>query len=262
MRRYRSWQSVWGSDALQRRRAKGPQPESEPIDDSTLVFPGFISTPTQDKGLAVEISKSGGDIVMRTGKSELGRWPLTEATIHAIDATSFAFTAEGDHLVFTPDDPAVFAASALVTAEVVEDGRRKRRKTKKAPVATEPAPDRGEASTRKQRRAATKAETLKGSTVTGRVRDAEASETQSREPFLELQNEPEEPSDAWHPTRWVWFVDVARRNRFFGLDRVPIDETSRGFKHEHSWDHRVATRSGFASHVCTICGRIRLKSRR
>ncbi len=272
-------QSVWGSDVLRRRKAKGSRSESEPIDDSALVFPGSIRTPGEDEGLTVEISKSGGDIVMRTDKAELGRWPLVDVTIHPIDATSFAFVAEGDRLVFSPSDSAVFGASSLVTVEVVEGGRRKRRKAKKGFVAIESAPVRSEAPTRKEQKAATKdfriasaaeasagssestettptPESLEESPVTVGAPNATA-ETESVGPLAELGDVHQRPSRGWRPRRWVWLIDVARRNRFFDLDRVPIDETLRGFEHEHSWDHRVATRRSVASHVCTICGKIR-----
>jgi len=254
------------------------------MDDSTLVFPGSIRTPGEDKGLTVEISKSGGDIVMATDKAELGRWPLIDVTIHSIDATSFAFVAEGDRLVFTPSEPTVFAASALVTVKLVEDGRRKRRRTKKKPVAIESAPVHSKEPTREGQKAAEKdsgtgsevqeapdssesteatptLESSEGPPVTSGAHMAATSapEAESVEPPAGLGDLPEEASKGFRPRRWVWFVDIGRRNRFFGLDRVPIDETLRGFEHEHSWDHRVATRSGLASHVCTICGRIKFR---
>ncbi len=56
---------------------------------------------------------------------------------------------------------------------------------------------------------------------------------------------------------WIRALDVARRYDLFGLDRVPIDESLRGQKHEHTWDHRVAAASGAGAHICLICGKIR-----
>ncbi|MCL1597674.1 MAG: hypothetical protein M3094_00710, partial [Actinomycetia bacterium] len=59
---------------------------------------------------------------------------------------------------------------------------------------------------------------------------------------------------------WIGVLDKARRYDVLDLDRVPTDKRLRGFEHQHTWDHRVARREGFASHVCTICGGIRLST--
>ncbi len=79
-----------------------------------------------------------------------------------------------------------------------------------------------------------------------------------KEPDVELpQEDVDEPATSGRGLR-LKMLDAARHNDLFNLERVPIDESLRGSEHEHSWEHRVATDSGLASRVCTICGKIRL----
>ncbi len=225
---------------MRRRGAQSSKSQGEPIDDSTLVFRGSIRPADEREGLDVVISKSGGDIVMRTDKAELGRWPSVDVTIRPIDDTSFDFIAEGDRLVFTPSDPGVLAASPLIATEVVKSGRLRRRTTKKKPTKSESKSPRSEEPGQEERQ--------------GR-------QTTSLEPTVEETLEVPDEHDGADPgqrrgTR-LRVLDAARRNSLFDLDRVPIDETLRGSEHEHTWDHRVAAPTGLASRVCTICGKIR-----
>jgi len=286
---------------LRRRGKNDPRTDDEPIDDSTLVFPGTIGTAEEIDGLAVEISRSGGEIIMRTEKAELGRWSSVDVTIRPIDSVSFEFIAETDNLIFVPGDPAAFSASPLVTVDVVERGHRKRRKAKKesAAVASISSLDEEpEQKKRRRRRAATPDDSsIEGSSkqspeeLSAARDDAQAqavvpepstplpdsedhdvapTETDAEAPTQgdDAETEPvtarlDEPVPQGKPSRgrrtrpWIRVLDMARHNRLFGLDRVPIDESLRGLQHEHSWEHRVATRSGLASHVCTICGKLR-----
>jgi hypothetical protein len=82
---------------------------------------------------------------MRVDGVELGNWETSEISIRAIDSTSFEFIAEGDQLIFTPDDSAAFAASSFVKGRVPGGGRKARRKAKKKkaeqPRAADVVPD-------------------------------------------------------------------------------------------------------------------------
>ncbi len=59
---------------------------------------------------------------------------------------------------------------------------------------------------------------------------------------------------------WIRTLDSARRHDIFGLDRVPINEDARGQEHQHTWDHRVAAASGPGKRICTICGKVRVRT--
>jgi len=227
-----------------RRSGKGTTPsKGEPFDETAVVFLGTIGTPEDADDLSVEISRSGEEIILRSEATELGRWSLEDVTIKRTDETSFAFTAEEDRLVFRPEDPDFFGSSPLVTPEVIEGGRRKFRKTAKS-TETRPtdvvvpevsATEEVEGRRRKRRKAA-----------------------KSTEAPPEGNDEPRATSRSARRGPWIWLLDTARRRDLFGLDRVPIDERLRGGEHQHTWDDRVATGSGLASHVCTMCGKIRL----
>lgn len=229
-----------------RRRGKGTAPsEGEPFDEAAVVFAGTIGTPEDAEGLSVEISRSGGEIVLRSEAAEIGRWSLEDVTIRRTDATSFAFTAEEDRLSFRPEDPDLFGSSPLVTPEEVEGRRRKFRKAAKSTespptdvVPDLPAANEVEDGRRKRRK---------------RRRPAKSTEA--------TQANIDQPESTSGPARrgpWIWLLDMARRHDLLGLDRVPVDERLRGGTHQHTWDDRVAASSGLSSHVCTMCGKIRL----
>ena len=56
---------------------------------------------------------------------------------------------------------------------------------------------------------------------------------------------------------WMWMIDLAREYDWFGLDRVQVtDEMREREEHSHTWNHRVAPKSGPGSWICTICGAI------
>jgi hypothetical protein len=68
-----------------------------------------------------------------------------------------------------------------------------------------------------------------------------------------------EPSDASRPSLWLRGLDAARHQGWFSLDRVPVYEAQRGQDHDHTWNHRAVATSGLSRHVCTICGKIKLR---
>lgn len=257
--------SVCGSGLV--RRKKENEAQSEPIDDTLMVFSGSVRSEGEYSALAVEVLREAGEIVMRTDKAELGRWPSADVTIEPLDSMSFSFIAETDRLVFVPDEHGLFAASPLVTVPVPDGGRRKRRKQKKE-AAAQATPKDAEVSPPKKRGHA------KGAASASRVVLEPAEEPDIPEPAADTPAESVVESetaaldagpdaDRGNATKrkriglWVRLLDVARHNRVLGLDRVPVDESLRGGDHEHTWDHRVAPRGGFASHVCTICGKIK-----
>ena len=68
-----------------------------------------------------------------------------------------------------------------------------------------------------------------------------------------------EPSsfDELRHRSWMWMIDLAREYDWFGLDRVQVtDEMRERAEHSHTWNHRVAPKSGPGSWICTICGAI------
>jgi hypothetical protein len=91
------------------------------------VVSGSIRPPDDDDALSVKISIWDTEVTMRANGSELGNWPTNAVGIRSLDAKSFEFIAEGDHLIFTPDDPEEFRRHPLVRG-VKGEGRKKRRK--------------------------------------------------------------------------------------------------------------------------------------
>lgn len=61
------------------------------------------------------------------------------------------------------------------------------------------------------------------------------------------------------PGPWIRTLDMARRNGLFGLDRVQVAEGLRGEEHQHTFDHGAAAGYGPSKHICTICGKVRLR---
>jgi len=192
--------------------------DAESKNDS-VSFSGTIRSADESEGLAVVISVSDGGVVMQSADAELGRWSLSEVQIRGRDKTTFDFIAEGDQLIFTPEDSEAFAAGPLVVREEAASGGRKRGRTKKRQ----------------------KADAKASPAETDQVDTSRTTQANEKGPSIRMR-----------------MLDTARHNSLFDLDRVPIDENLRGTEHEHSWEHRVATGSGLASRVCTICGKIRL----
>ncbi|MGI9585660.1 MAG: hypothetical protein ACR2N7_08735 [Acidimicrobiia bacterium] len=216
---------------MKRKTFRGAKQKDGEVDESPVVFRGSIRSAEESDSLQVEVSMSDGNIILQTADTELGSWPLAEVQTRRIDSTTFDFIAEGDQLIFTPEDAEAFAVGPLVVRPEPESGRRKRSRAKKRASADQQA---------------AAADAPEASTSAGEAVDAV----------------PPAPKTASAATTKqslrMRMLDAARHNSFFDLDRVPIDETLRGSEHQHSWEHRVATGSGLASRVCTICGKIRV----
>ena len=284
---------------MRRRRESGPRPEDGRFGAPDTVTSGSIRIPNEEDALSVKLSMSATEITLRTDGADLGEWPSAAVDIQPIDSTSFAFMAEGDRLIFMPDDPVAFGDSLLVGAPATDNRRRRSRKSKKKKMdvaQSESAEDQGSSERERRsghRNAATNSSEEKPSKPSRWERKAAAAavrvevdpvppssppgsneSTQDGEPNVvdegpalssrgrapdesESDDTPRAGSKERLNRAWLRSLDTARRYDLFGLDRVPIDEESRGQEHQHTWDHRVAVESGAGNRICTICGRIR-----
>jgi hypothetical protein len=102
-----------------------------------MVFAGSIRNPDETDALSVKLSIRDTEIALFADGAELGTWPSTAVTIRRIDSASFEFIAEGDRLIFVPDDPATFGDIPLVDGGAASTGSRRGRKSKKKSDGTE-----------------------------------------------------------------------------------------------------------------------------
>lgn len=295
-----------------RRGAKAPRSEDGPLGGSVTVIFGSIRNPDETDALNVKLSIRDSEITMFADGAELGNWPSTAVIIQRVDSTSFEFIAEGDRLIFMPDDPATFDSSPLVDGGAAGKGSRRGRKSKKKSHRTEPRLESNEASheegrppgrrpaveeppkekssklSRRDRKAAVETARAKAassgvvtdppttasrpivvtsgdespasddapSEARGRGKPRDERAVRGSEPDEASSTEAEEKGNGV----WIRTLDMARHYDIFGLDRVPIDESSRGQEHQHTWDHRVVESSGLGRHICTICGEIRRRT--
>lgn len=231
------------------KRAKPPSSELGSGGDSITLLSGSLRSPDETDALTVELTISDLDVTMHTEDTELGSWPLSAVTIKSIDATSFEFLAEGDVLILTPDDPSVLATHSLVTGAMPDAENRKDRKQKKRTAKAELKKQPKKKPSRREKR--------------------EPKPASQRKPPKEKPPKPsrrERKAASTTHTRksdgvWLRTLDNARRYDVLGLNRVQVDEDLRGHEHEHTWDHRVASTSGAGNHICTICGKFRVRTK-
>lgn len=231
------------------KRRKPSEETSDRWRAEPMVAEGTIQTPDDVDGLDVSIRIDVSRITMRSGDTDLGSWPTGAVTITRIDDSQFVFVAEGDRLLFSPNDVDAFAAHPGVLDDTGTRQRRKKR-TAQAPQAPSAEPQPPPASstdvTPKKRRTARitpKVFTRKRSVRTDQPPpDASSADSARRPP---------------KPGVWLRVIDIARPYSIFSLDRVPVDTRLRGRDHEHTWDHSAARSSGPSHHLCTICGKIR-----
>lgn len=103
-----------------------------------MVIAGSIRNPDETDALSVKLSIRETEITMFADGAELGNWLCTAVIVRRIDSTSFEFIAEGDRLIFVPDDPATFGDIPLVDGGATSAGSRRGRKAKKKSHRTEP----------------------------------------------------------------------------------------------------------------------------
>jgi hypothetical protein len=199
-----------------------------------------VRIPGETEPLRVAISITESTVVMRADQLELGSWPTSDVRISRIDPWSFAFVAEGDRLVFLPDDARSFAANPHVNASTDSETQTESKKRLKMPRLR--VKERSDEPTRTPRD----------------VRRNPESETRSNKQPQVTSREPE-PETKRQPT-WLRAVDAARENGLFGLDRVPVSASQREIEHQHTYHHGAAAPTGLGKHICTICGKIRIRS--
>lgn len=227
--------SRWRSNA-----SSSPEASDENVE---LVVSGSIRTPDESETLSVELSMSGSEIILDADGSELGRWDSTSVVIRQIDATEFEFIAEGDRLIFLPDDPAAFGIIPFGGDDDSTRGRRKGRRAKPTKETT------GGSDTLATSESAPRMSKPGKAPKAKKPKKAKP----AKPPKVKKVKEPKDKRSGV----WLRTLDTARRHDFLGLDRVPVDVKLRGGEHEHTWDHRVAATSGAGKHICTLCGRIR-----
>lgn len=231
------------------KRRKPSEETSDRWRAEPMVAEGTIQTPDDVDGLDVSIRIDVSRITMRSGDTDLGSWPTGAVTITRIDDDRFVFVAEGDRLLFSPNDVDAFAAHPGVLDDTGTRQRRKKR-TAQAPEAPSAEPQPPPTSTpdvtpkgKRTTRMAPKVFTRKRSVRTDRPPPDAADPSSARRP----------PK----PGVWLRVIDIARPYSIFSLDRVPVDTHLRGRDHQHTWDHSAARSSGPSHHLCTICGKIR-----
>ncbi len=271
-----------------RKKAKQAGSQIEPAAVATTVVSGSIQASDESDALKVELDFSSGRVTMHADGAEIGSWPSEAVSIDAIDSITFSFVAEGDRLIFSPDDPGAFGIVPLVEADAEPVGKRSRRKSKRktaakespaieresAAPATEPAkkpttkPAKKPAKKGSRKKQGRSSRKLSGGTDKDPVgkpdRDRASAKPASAvvAPGVAGGSSTGKANEASRAKEkktgmWIRTLDTARRHDFFGLNRVQINEELRGQVHEHTWDHRVAPKAGPGKHICTICGRIR-----
>ncbi len=212
---------------------------------------GVIRIPGETEPLNVEITMDARSVAMRSGDLELGSWHPDEVTISRRDPWTFVFLAEGDRLVFVPDDAKAFAAHPLTRGLKVTDSSSKPRKLRIPKVPKVRIVPKGRS-------------TVSSDEPERRVQPL-------RKPALEIRqirtitprgSQPESKSKTSDKTATAWIrtIDTAREYGLFGLDRVPVTAAQRGLEHQHTYNHGAAARSGLGKHLCTVCGKIRIRS--
>ena len=76
------------------------------------VYAGALRDPNESGALTVTLSVWSDQIVMHNDDVELGEWSRGSVRIIPLDSSSYEFVAEGDRLIFIPDDRAEFDAVA------------------------------------------------------------------------------------------------------------------------------------------------------
>lgn len=188
------------SIALSRWRFNASSSPEASDENVELVISGSIRTSDKGDTLSVELSMSGSEIMLDADGSELGRWDATAVVIRQIDATKFEFIAEGDRLIFMPDNPAAFGIIPFGGGHDSIGGRRKGRRAKQAKEETGGSDALATPESSPRTSTPEKAPKVEKS----KVRKAKGAESQT-------------------PGAWLRTLDTARRHDFPGLDRVPVD---------------------------------------
>lgn len=131
------------------RKAKASRVEDGPTGGALVEFSGILRSPGEPDALNVKLGIRDSEITLHAEGAQLGSWPAEAVAVRRFGKAAFEFTAEGDRLIFTPDDPAAFGDSPLVVGRVADTdakGGKSRRRAKRA----EPRPTRDRASVEEQ----------------------------------------------------------------------------------------------------------------
>jgi hypothetical protein len=210
---------------------------------TVMTIPGSVSVEGDADPLRVRLVVSNDRISLRSGEAELGSWALASVDVAPTRDGSFDFTADGETIRFMPDEPDAFSQLAMITTRTTRRSRR-RRKAESAKPAAAPAPPQPRPAVRSERpKASVPRSTAKQRRDAGRA----TSEAAQRMASGAVKR------------AWLFTLDRARDKNLFGLDRVQVtDEMRADEDHEHTWDRRIA--NGLAKHICTACGKVRLKA--
>lgn len=221
--------------------------DRSPARGSTEVH-GKIRVPGDDELLAVTIRIADDQVTMTSVGGDLGVWQAGDVRITRIDPWTFAFVAEGDRLVFVPDDARAFAAHPLIGATASPTTKRATRLPKLRVTRL-----------RMKRPRRTRAGRDDDQATRSRDLSDEPVRTTPRAP-AKAAGAGVEPNGARRPSLWLRSIDTLRENGLLGLDRVPVSERQRGSEHQHTYLHGAAAPTGLGRRVCTICGKVRLRS--
>ena len=142
--------------SLQQMKTDTPHAEHGSNGSSRLVMSGAVRSPDESNALSVAVTIDDFEVTMSAGRAEIGKWLTSTVTIRRIDDASFEFIAEGDRLIFVPEDPDTFGAHPAV-GEPEDDKRRRRREKQTDKAAKKSAKQAGKAA-KKTKKSAKKTE--------------------------------------------------------------------------------------------------------
>ena len=122
---------------MPRRVARSSRSSNAPGGGAVTVVAGSIRTADDSTALDVKISIWDTEVTMRADGAELGHWPAPSVSITPIDAFTFEFVAEGDHLVFTPNNPDEFNQHPMVSGASRSKRKRRDKKADTTPALAE-----------------------------------------------------------------------------------------------------------------------------
>ena len=187
------------------RKARASRVEDGSNDGAVLEFSGTLRSPGDPDALSVIIGLRDSEITMHADGAQLGSWPAETVEVRRFGKTAFEFTAEGDRLIFTPDDSLAFGESPFVGRREVDaderDRRKERRKKKREkPAESKPTRHRGSrdkkrSGERKARQAAKKPRAWKPPRR-HRTSDAELADEKSVTIDVAVSTKPDDPEPA------------------------------------------------------------------
>ncbi|MFZ0493657.1 MAG: hypothetical protein WAM81_10735 [Acidimicrobiia bacterium] len=101
---------------------------------------GIVRLPDDlDSGITAVVQVLNDQIRLRTGRTDLGNWPIGDIEIRRISAREFQFVIGDEVINFLPSSPDFFASLQFVEAtETTEVKRRKKQRSSQPPAAPTP----------------------------------------------------------------------------------------------------------------------------